>query len=162
MFGGHALHIDSPATKDVAIADLAAKWVCRPVLCLSWYHIHMREQEERALGPVSWEPCPQAGTARRRLKSVCVDIFCCELLTDIGDSRPFVPRRINGVALDKRLKDFYCLSSKRIPIHFSCFNCCHRMASLYVQCINETGARGAAEIQSPSGANSRRRRPAMP
>src|SRR5882762_2950820 len=49
LFRGHALHIDSSATIDVAIADLAAKWVYRPVLCLYWYHIHMRKQEQRAL-----------------------------------------------------------------------------------------------------------------
>src|SRR5437660_1173818 len=84
------------------------------------------QPEPRRLGPVACEPRPHAATTRGWLKNVCVDASCCELLTDIGDSRPFVTGWISGVALDKCLKVFYCLSSSRIPIHFSCFNRCHR------------------------------------
>jgi hypothetical protein len=120
FLGRHAFHIYGPTTVDVACADFTPEWVYGPVFALHWYYIHMRKQEQRTLGPIARQSGPEARTTWSWLNDARVNPHSLKPFTDVGDGRPFVARGICSVALDKRLKVFYCFIREGITIEFCC------------------------------------------
>src|SRR6185312_852346 len=103
--GGHmALHVESAASPDLAVAELARPWIEGPLLGVGAHRVRVRDEGERRASAAG-EARNKVGPLRDPRVELALDVGVLEIAAEKLGGEGLVARRVDGVRAQQPLKE---------------------------------------------------------